>query len=80
MAAGVSILSDLPYSMSEARIGEISREMETGKRAPQKQYKKSRWIYLCMFCKATEQCSRLERASLIEDSILSCVMVKLEMD
>lgn len=35
MAAGVSILSDLPYSMSEARIGEISREMETGKRAPQ---------------------------------------------
>lgn len=36
MAAGVSILSDLPYSMSGARSGEISTqmEMETGRRAP----------------------------------------------
>lgn len=32
MAAGVSILSDLPYSVSAARGGAISREMETGRR------------------------------------------------
>lgn len=32
MAAGVSILSDLSYSMSGARSGVVSREMETGRR------------------------------------------------
>lgn len=32
MAAGVSILSDLPYSVSAARGGDISREMEAGRR------------------------------------------------
>lgn len=33
MAAGVSILSDLPYPPSGLRMVEISAEMETGKRA-----------------------------------------------
>lgn len=32
MAAGVSILSDLSYSMSGTRSGVVSREMETGRR------------------------------------------------
>lgn len=35
MAAGVSILSDLPYSTSGARSQEISTEMEAGRRALQ---------------------------------------------
>ncbi|XP_059185910.1 protein tyrosine phosphatase domain-containing protein 1 [Centropristis striata] len=41
MAAGVSILSDLPYSMSGARSGEISTEMETANaRVPTAKYTK----------------------------------------
>lgn len=41
MAAGVSILSDLPYSMSGAYSGEISTEMETGRRALQHNTRKA---------------------------------------
>ncbi|XP_054473566.1 protein tyrosine phosphatase domain-containing protein 1 [Anoplopoma fimbria] len=41
MAAGVSILSDLPYSDSGARSGEIGREMETANtRVPTAKYTK----------------------------------------
>uniref|UniRef100_A0A3Q3Q928 Protein tyrosine phosphatase domain-containing protein 1 n=1 Tax=Monopterus albus TaxID=43700 RepID=A0A3Q3Q928_MONAL len=43
MAAGVSILSDLPFSMSGAHSGEISTEMETGRtnaRVPTAKYTK----------------------------------------
>ncbi|XP_028261841.1 protein tyrosine phosphatase domain-containing protein 1 isoform X2 [Parambassis ranga] len=41
MAAGVSILSDLPYSTSGARSGEISTEMETANaRVPTAKYTK----------------------------------------
>jgi len=35
MAAGVSIVTDLPFSMSGSQRGEISAEMETGTRALQ---------------------------------------------
>ncbi|XP_040890956.1 protein tyrosine phosphatase domain-containing protein 1 isoform X2 [Toxotes jaculatrix] len=41
MAAGVSVLSDLPYSMTGARSGEVSTEMETANaRVPTAKYTK----------------------------------------
>lgn len=54
MAAGVSILSDLPYPRSGACSGDISTEMETGRRALQHKYnpREAAWFYI-VTCKAT---------------------------
>lgn len=52
MAAGVSILSDLPYSAGDAGSGDISTEMETGKKALQ--HKHNTWFIcyekICYLC------------------------------
>lgn len=47
MAAGVSILSDLPYSTSGARSGEINAEMETGKRTTHHHSSRCCFIVVC---------------------------------
>lgn len=55
MAAGVSILSDLPYSMSGAYSGKISTEMETGRSALQHKNNPRKAACLILFCEATAQ-------------------------